>query len=116
MNSTTKTTKTTTPTKNDEELQKIITTLQSGFIPLQRKYHISELCIVGSYARGEQTETSDIDIMVDFSEPIGWEVEDLRDALEAILGLEVDLILKGGVIQRKRLYTSITEDAIYIRA
>lgn len=113
MNSTTNTT---SPVDKSEELQKIVATLQSGFIPLQRKYHISELSIVGSYARGEQTETSDIDIMVDFSEPIGWEVVDLRDDLQALLGLEVDLILKGGIIQRKQLYTSITEDAIYVKA
>ena len=113
MNSTTRPT---TPEEKREELQTIVATLQSGFIPLQRKYHISELSIVGSYARGEQTETSDIDIMVDFREPIGWEVADLRDELEALLGLNVDLILKGGVIQRKQLYKSITEDAIVIQA
>jgi len=39
--------------------------------------------------------------MVDFQEPIGWEVVDLRDELEELLGMSVDLILKAGVIQKK---------------
>ncbi|HPY60907.1 MAG TPA: nucleotidyltransferase domain-containing protein [Methanospirillum sp.] len=68
------------------------------------------------FARGEQTEESDLDIMVDFSKPIGWEVVDLRDELEKLLGIKVDLILKAGVMQRKRLYSQILEDAVYVKA
>jgi len=99
-----------------EELKKIVATLNSNFIPLQTKYNIKELSIIGSYARGEQTDKSDLDIMVDFQEPIGWEVVDLRDDLEELLGLEVDLILKAGIIQRKKLYKGILEDAVYVKA
>ncbi len=105
--------------KNDEkakELKRIVTTLNTNFIPLQSKYSIKELSIIGSYARGEQTETSDLDIMVDFKEPIGWEVVDLRDDLEELLGHKIDLILKAGIIQRKRLYKGILEDAVYVKA
>jgi hypothetical protein len=54
--------------------------------------------------------------MVDFSKPIGWEVVDLRDELEKLLGIKVDLILKAGVMQRKRLYSQILEDAVYVKA
>ena len=113
MNSNTKISKTNEKT---EELKKIVTTLNTNFIPLKTKYNIKELSIIGSYARGEQTETSDLDIMVDFQEPIGWEVVDLRDDLEELLGLQIDLILKAGVIQRKRLYKGILEDAVYVKA
>jgi predicted nucleotidyltransferase len=55
----------------------------------------AEIGIVGSYARGEETEESDIDILVDFSEPIGWEVVDLKEYLEDLLSHRVDLISKG---------------------
>ncbi|GGC18753.1 hypothetical protein GCM10011386_08260 [Parapedobacter defluvii] len=39
---------------------------------LQKRYPISELGLFGSVARGEHSETSDIDVLVDFSDSIGW--------------------------------------------
>lgn len=54
--------------------------------------------------------------MVDFTEPIGWEVVDLREELENLSGLKVDLILKAGVKQRKKIYAGIVEDAVYVQA
>ncbi|WP_048152564.1 nucleotidyltransferase family protein [Methanolacinia paynteri] len=77
--------------------------------------NIKEPGIIGSYARGEQTEDSDLDIMVDFNKPTGWEVVDLRDDLEKLLGLNVDLILKAGIKQRKKVFDGIKEDAVYIK-
>nr|NIQ07596.1 nucleotidyltransferase [Candidatus Korarchaeota archaeon]NIU85243.1 nucleotidyltransferase [Candidatus Thorarchaeota archaeon]NIW15326.1 nucleotidyltransferase [Candidatus Thorarchaeota archaeon]NIW53291.1 nucleotidyltransferase [Candidatus Korarchaeota archaeon] len=35
---------------------------------------------------------SDVDILVKFSEPIGWEVVDLKEYLESLLGKSVDLV------------------------
>ncbi|WP_366939842.1 nucleotidyltransferase domain-containing protein [Thermococcus sp.] len=31
-----------------------------------------------SYARGEETELSDVDILIEFARPVGWEIVDLR--------------------------------------
>jgi len=36
--------------------------------------------------RGEESEKSDVDILVEFYEPIGWEFFDLKEFLEEILG------------------------------
>lgn len=102
--------------EKSDDLKRIVATLNKNYSRLQQKYKINELSIIGSYARGEQTENSDLDIMVDFQEPIGWEVVDLRDELEELLGIPVDLILKAGVIQRRRLYNGILEDAVYVKA
>lgn len=98
-----------------EELKRIVALLNKNYQSLQEKYNINEISIIGSFARGEQTEESDLDIMVDFTKPIGWEVVDLRDELEKLLGIKVDLILKAGVVQRKRLYSQILEDAVYVK-
>ena len=38
---------------------------------LNRGYHVKEIGIFGSYIRGEQRETSDVDILVEFERPIG---------------------------------------------
>jgi len=102
--------------KKKKKLQKIITILNENFSSFQQKYKIKEMSIIGSYARGEETAESDLDIMVDFYEPIGWEVVDLRDDLEKLFGINIDLILKAGVMQKERLYSGILEDAIYVKA
>jgi uncharacterized protein len=104
------------PEIKKRELERIVATLNKNYLSLQQKYNVKEISIIGSYARGEQTKESDIDIMVDFKEPIGWEVVDLRDELERLLGIKVDLILKTGIMQRKRLYSGILEDAVHVKA
>ncbi|KCZ72783.1 putative nucleotidyltransferase [Candidatus Methanoperedens nitroreducens] len=45
---------------------------------LQQKYKVTEIGLFGSVVRGEQKEISDIDILVDFERPIGWDVVDLE--------------------------------------
>ena len=102
--------------ERSDELHRIVALLNKNHSRLQQKYKVNEMSIIGSYARGEQTETSDLDIMVDFREPIGWNVVDLRDELEELLGLPVDLILKDGIMQRKKIYDGILEDAVYVKA
>lgn len=44
----------------------------------------------GSYAREEQTDKSDIDILVEFSEVVGMEIVEL--ALDELLPTKVDLV------------------------
>jgi len=97
-------------------LSSIIDLLRSELPVLQQRFRVREIGIVGSYARGEQTDESDLDLVVDFSEPIGWDVADLKEYLEDLLSLPVDLILKGGVLRRPRLFAAITRDVIYVTA
>ncbi len=53
--------------------QTILQKLRTSKPILIRKYGLSELALFDSYSRDEQTNESDIDIMVDFSVPIGIE-------------------------------------------
>ncbi len=64
---------------------------------LSIKYGLNNIAIFGSYGRGQQTATSDIDILVDFRQPIGVEFIDLADELERLLQVKVDLVSKNGV-------------------
>jgi len=59
---------------------------------LREKFKVEKIGIFGSYARGEESKHSDIDILVEFSSPIGWEFIDLKEFLEEILGRNVDLV------------------------
>lgn len=59
---------------------------------LSEKYSVARIGYFGSYARNEQSESSDIDILVDFRKPLGWEFFDLQDFLEKELKVKVDLV------------------------
>lgn len=58
---------------------------------LEKKFHVKTIGVFGSYARGEQTENSDIDILVEFSKPVGLEFIDLKAHLEKLYGKQIDL-------------------------
>jgi predicted nucleotidyltransferase len=58
---------------------------------LQEKFKVKKIGVFGSYVRGEESDESDVDILVEFSEPIGWEFIDLMEFLEKILGKKVHL-------------------------
>jgi len=64
---------------------------------LVSKYHIDTLGLFGSIVRNDFTAKSDIDILVDFSSPIGIEFIDLANELESILNRKVDLVSRGGI-------------------
>jgi uncharacterized protein len=59
---------------------------------LSRKYFVDRIGYFGSYSRNEQKEDSDIDIIVSFRKPLGWEFFDLQELLENELEIKVDLV------------------------
>ena len=79
---------------------------------LFHKYPIKELGIFGSVARMEENADSDIDILVEFSEPVGWEIIDLASELEELLGYKVDLVSKKAV--RPNLMPFVLKDVVYV--
>jgi predicted nucleotidyltransferase len=79
---------------------------------LKSKYKIKSLGIFGSYSRGEAKEESDIDILVEFEEPIGLEFIDLADELEQILNHKVDLVSKSGI--RDKYLQYVQKELIYV--
>lgn len=79
---------------------------------LKDKYHVSSIGLFGSVVRDDFNVSSDIDIIVDFSKPIGIEFVDLADLIEKKLEKRIDLVSKNGVKQ-KYLRTFETE-IIYV--
>ncbi len=62
---------------------------------LMSKFHVSHLSIFGSYARGNETTSSDLDILVSFSKnPSLFQFIDLKNYLTDSLGIEVDLVIR----------------------
>lgn len=94
--------------KTLEEIEEII----KGYKPLLReKYKVEEIGIFGSYVRGEQSNISDIDVLVEFYEPVGWEFLDLKEFLESILHAGVDLVTIGAL--KPQIKDRILNEVIY---
>ena len=65
---------------------------------LKDRYEVASLSLFGSWVRGEQTEESDLDILVEFIEPPGLiSFLTLEEELSHHLGLKVDLVMKGSL-------------------
>jgi predicted nucleotidyltransferase len=95
-----------------KDLGEIKETLSRQKPVLIEKYKVKEIGIFGSYVRGEQENISDIDILVEFSEPIGWEFIDLQEYLEDILSLKVDLVTSNAL--RSQFKERILREVAYV--
>jgi predicted nucleotidyltransferase len=58
---------------NTMSAHEIQTILRECLSEIREKYGVTSIGVFGSYARGEATQTSDIDIIVELGRPIGWE-------------------------------------------
>ena len=79
-----------------------------------KDYQPVSIGIFGSFARGESTEKSDIDILVKFKvAPSLLTLIKLENELTDLLGIKVDLITTGA-IKNKRVRKRIKKDLISI--
>jgi predicted nucleotidyltransferase len=66
---------------------------------LKARYIVETIGIFGSYSRGEQTEKSDLDVLVTFWEPIGvYGFIEVEGFIKKKLGVKVDLVQKGALL------------------
>ncbi len=82
---------------------------------LKKTFSVKTLELFGSFVRGEQTEKSDLDVLVTFSEPNNvdlFKFIELRLFLKDELGVDVDLIEKDTL--KPRLKGQILEEAIKV--
>ena len=82
---------------------------------LKKNFSVKTLELFGSFVRGEQTEKSDLDVLVTFSEPNNvdlFKFIELRLFLKDKLGVDVDLIEKDTL--KPRLKGQILEEAIKV--
>jgi len=97
--------------KTIEEIERILKEHREG---IKEKYGVVIVGVFGSYARGEQRETSDVDIIVELERPIGLKFYELCDYLENILGIEVDVLTLSALKQKTLLWESVKEDIVYV--
>ncbi|MCB9205435.1 MAG: nucleotidyltransferase family protein [Flavobacteriales bacterium] len=90
----------------------IIRKLKTFKANVVNRYPIASLALFGSVARNEQTETSDIDVLVEFNGKIGSDFFNLADELERELGTKVDLVSRKGI--KPKYFSAIESDLIYV--
>ena len=80
---------------------------------LNQRFGVKQISVVGSYARGEQTRESDLDLLVEFERTPGmFTFVGLADYLESVLKLKVDLATHA--MLRPRLLPHIMKDLVSV--
>lgn len=91
------------------EIEQKLTALKPS---LAKHFYVDKIGYFGSFARNEQTENSDIDIIVSFKKPLGWAFFDLQDLLEKELQLKVDLVSDKAL--KEQLRDAILKEVRYV--
>lgn len=79
-------------------LEEIIEDLRKYREELKGVYKVKHLKIFGSYANKEQTDESDLDLIASFEEtPTLLEFIELKEYLENITGIKIDLVTEKGI-------------------
>jgi predicted nucleotidyltransferase len=94
-------------------LENILNNLKSIKPELEKKFHVSSIGLFGSVVREDFSLTkSDIDILVDFSKPVGVEFITLADYLERVFHRKVDLVSKRGI--KSNYLIEIEKELVYV--
>ena len=96
-----------------KELQKKIQILQIHKDHLEEKFYIKKIAIFGSFAVGKQKQGSDIDIMIELHQPIGFfKFLEMEEMLAHLLGRRVDLVTKKAL--KPAIKKTVLKEAIYV--
>jgi hypothetical protein len=80
---------------------------------LQRRFQIRDVAVFGSVARDEDTPSSDVDVLVEFSGEASFDqFMDLTFYLEDLFGRPVDLVTKKAL--RPELREQVEREAIHV--
>lgn len=95
------------------DLKQIEKVIHRHYDKLKKTYHVKSIGIFGSIARGDSHKTSDVDILVELSQPVSFfEFIDLEDYLKKILKRKVDLVTKNAL--KPVIKDDILAETVYV--
>ena len=96
--------------------EKVIETLRKELPYFTSEYGVKRIGLFGSYAKGNPTKDSDIDILVEFEKPIGLRFIEFAECLEERLGSSVDILTPVGLetIRIETVARNIAESIVYV--
>lgn len=93
--------------------KKILEILEAEFPFIKKAYQVNKVGLFGSYAREEQNEASDIDLLVEFVTPISFfTLFKLEDYLSDKLGVKVEIVTPRAL--KELIIPTIMRDVIYV--
>jgi uncharacterized protein len=79
----------------------------------KKNYNVEDLGVFGSFARGDNAQTSDIDILVRFSQPLGFfKFIELENYLKKLLGRKVDLVTEKAL--KPAIKNDVLREVMYV--
>ncbi len=94
------------------KLKQLLLENREKIINIAAKHGAYNVRVFGSVARGEETENSDIDLLIDYhlDKITPWFPSGLMQDLQAVLGRKVDIVTVNGL--RERVKDKVLEEAI----
>ena len=93
--------------------QEVLLALRTLKGDVAREYSVETLGLFGSVARNEQTDRSDIDLLVEFSRPVGFVTfMRLEEFLSERLGTHVDLVTADSI--KPLIRQDILSEVVYV--
>lgn len=87
--------------------------IKNKIIPIAQKYGVKSISLFGSYARGEATEDSDVDILIDLGDIYSLlEYSGFINSLEDVLECNDDVVTTGS--NNKDFLENISKDVVLI--
>ena len=87
--------------------------IKNKIIPIAQKYGVKSISLFGLYARGEATEDSDVDILIDRGDIYSLlEYSGFINSLEDVLECNVDVVTTGS--NNKDFLENISKDVVLI--
>ncbi|MDY6796825.1 MAG: nucleotidyltransferase family protein [Actinomycetota bacterium] len=88
-------------------------TLNEHMGELEKEYSVNSIGLFGSYVREGQSAESDLDILVEFSQPISLlRFVNLKRRLSQLLGVDLDLVMKKAL--KPRVGERILSEVVYL--
>jgi predicted nucleotidyltransferase len=94
----------------------IIGKIRQQYPYLEKKYGVKRIGLFGSVVRREEGPDSDVDIVVEFSNPVGLSFMEFAREMEQLCGRQVDVLTPEGIrnIRVQDVSTSIKKDIVYV--
>ncbi|MGB9719054.1 MAG: nucleotidyltransferase family protein [Candidatus Anstonellales archaeon] len=94
-----------------KSLARIRKKINAAFSYLSSNYKVAAIYVFGSFSKGTERKKSDIDLLVEFRQPVSlFTFLSLKNFLEGLLGRKVDLVTRKAV--REEMKERILAEAV----
>jgi predicted nucleotidyltransferase len=95
---------------SDENEKEVLRILQQEKPELVRRYGLKRLALFGSYAREDQREDSDVDVLVEVNPTIGLAFVELAEQIEKTIGVRAEIVSRRAI--KPRYWEVIKDESV----